>query len=248
MSQVDKDIIERQCLNPTIQNCPQLQGFAVSKEERPDFILTSGNRIIGIEHFLVDTLMYKPQNQDLHTSVSRPFNNIMHNLLNKYQGDAIIGNEQKALSVIETQINQLLKAETEFDSFTFFEEFVRIVGDHTKRIPEYRKHNLTELGFLCEIDVINKDNTWCVLTNNQWVKQRINVPLTNDMWLLIKILLSLRFLDFFIITVIPIQCREKAKSLYLTIDSDPFTVDDFTYDKSVLPSKCKLELGGEGDG
>ena len=244
-----KQEAESRCLNLTIKNCSQLKDYTLidrthrpDKGERPDFILESKDNStkIGIEHFLVDTLL--KEQGDKKGSKNRMFDAEMLKIYNKYAKEKIRGNETKALKEIGTLINKEHSAVNEFSCETFQMEFWRIITEHCKSIDVYRSKGIDKLGFLCEINVMTTDNVWEVLQNGKWHKQAINIPITKAMAMLIKILLLFEWIDFFIITLIPTCTPQKSKSIYITKGMNIYSIDAFRYVNQDVKLECSLKL------
>lgn len=245
-----KNKIEEQCLLLTIKNIPCLRKYAIdSKSERPDFVLKSEDGYLGVEHFFVDTLLQKQKGKETYGSYNRQLTGKMDATYNKYKDGAIKGNEDKALREIENIINSSFEAQSNFSYSIFEKEFFRVVKDHIKNIPEYRK-NLSDktkhIGFVCEVDIPSDSFCWNVYEKGKCHKQAIKgIPLTETIWMFIQTNLYMEIFDFFAFTVIPTYKPEKAKSIYLTKTSRPKTYESFTYPYAGYRIDCNLHLQKE---
>ena len=96
-----KKIIEKNCLKKTQVYIPyankhskyvlNLLNGEVIESERPDFLIKNDKETIGVEHFLIDTLIGKKK-----ASRSRLRQSEISRVFNRYHGD-LDGNEGKAL-------------------------------------------------------------------------------------------------------------------------------------------------------
>lgn len=258
-----KKDLENRCIKIILDQIPQFKKYSLDKsrtengfeEERPDFILKKDESIIGIEHFLVDTLFKKQidektKNISLDGSFNRRLSDTTTKFFNKYEKNKLSGNEEKALKEVENIVNDITDAETNFSYDDFEKEFFRIAQQHVEKIKDYRSasnFNFTNFGFVCEIDIINHIFLWNVFKNNKRKKQRINgIPLTKNIWSFIHKLLLTGDIDFFIIITIPTFNVSKAKSLFLTKDSTNLLIfDSFEYPYTGIKRECCLELEKE---
>ena len=247
MGEKEKREVEERCMSLAIKSLSQLNNYRIDtsrsdvsiKEESPDFILKSQNGdIIGVEHFLVDTLFDEQQkkNETKYHSYSRQRTNEITRIYNKYKNGNYIANKQQALDDIANSINRQLYYKTNFNSCAFEIEFLRILGNHAKNIETYKKaqdgygNPISRLGFVCEIRVDTTDYIWKVYNKGKWYEQKINgIPMLNMMWAYIFILLGMKFIDFFIFTIIPISNESNTKTIYLDINSNPKTYNKFEY-------------------
>ena len=237
----EKRKVEEECMNIAIKQNSILHGYKIDEsrtakgieEERPDFILTGGDSRIGVEHFLVDTLVkeYEKNGETTYGSFSRQHSKQMQNIYERYKDDNINGNEYAAVRAILSLVNDSITAQSGFICSVFKREFVRIFGEHLVNINEYRELNsdISKLGFLCEIRIPINDYSWVVYNKGRVYKQAINgIPMLETMSFLIDFALRAELIDFVIITTIPIYALNKAKSCCYTKNSKYTIYDGFS--------------------
>lgn len=228
-------ILEERCMNIAIKQIPQLYGFKISEaDERPDFILENDSLHIGVEHFLVDTLTKEREkktkdNMPVYDSFSRQHDKKVQDIYDKYNGD-ITGRGEDALSDIMSFVSDSIIAQSAFDCYLFEKAFVTIFYNHLMNACAYREHNVSKLGFLCEIDIPTDDYMWLVRRGSNCYEQKINsIPMLNLMAFLIDFALKSDVLDFVILTTIPIYNLNNAKSCYYDKSSSYSIYDAFTF-------------------
>lgn len=251
---------EEKCILLAIHNVPELKGFRIEeKRERPDFVLKNDEgEIIGVEHFLVDTLLEEKHQSNKapadsppkYLSVHRKADGRFKKIYEKYQGEKINDHELEALGEIEPVLNDILKGETDFSYESFLREFFRIFMEHAKNIMVYRD-NLSsspdgtpaKLGFLCEVSVNSNGCLWDLYDNGKcWHQQLSGVPITHDMWLIIRVFLLLGFIDFFILATVPAFSEKGAECICLKKDSKLRTYDMFACHNAGVPVQANLHL------
>ena len=100
----EKRKVEEECMNIAIKQNSILQGYKIDEsrtakgieEERPDFILTRGDSRIGVEHFLVDTLV-----KNMRKKVKRYMVHLADNTVNKCK---IFMSDIKTVILMETKM------------------------------------------------------------------------------------------------------------------------------------------------
>ena len=237
----EKRKVEEECMNIAIKQNSILHGYKIDdsrtakgiEEERPDFILTRGDSRIGVEHFLVDTLVkeYEKKGETIYGSFSRQHSKQMQNIYERYKDGNINGNEDAAVKDILSLASDSITAQSGFICGVFESEFVRIFGEHLANVNEYRElhHDISKLGFLCEIRIPINDYSWVIHDNGRCYKQVINgIPMLGTMSFLIDFALRAELIDFVIITTIPIYASDKAKSCCYTKDSEFPIYDGFS--------------------
>lgn len=256
MSGQSKREHEELCMRAALKQIGELKGYHIDtsradsgrEEERPDFLLIKDGHRIGVEHFLVDTLLKrlpKGDKTELH-SLSRRVHGEMMDIYDRYVGEKVDGKEAEALREIEKEINLNFERQTNFSYLSFISEFYRITHKHVKNISQYMSENgINTVGFICEIDVSDGAFTWDVTKNGKTHRQRIApIPMTVLMWLLIHELLEHDFIDFFIVEAVPNITSDpvkNAKAVCYTKGSQPGKLfDSFTYRYRNI--SCELNL------
>lgn len=228
-------IMEERCMNIAIKQVPQLYGFKISEEdERPDFILENDGLRIGVEHFLVDTLAKErdkktKNNEPVYDSFSRQYDKKAQSLYDDYK-DTIAGREKDALNDIMSLVTDFVTAQSGFNCYLFEKGFITIFYNHLMNACAYREHNISKLGFLCEIDIPTDDYMWLVRRGAKFYEQKINsIPMLKLMAFLIDFALKSDMLDFVILTTIPICNLNNAKSCYYDKSSSYSIYDAFAF-------------------
>lgn len=192
---------ENNCFGYACEDIKQLKSWkdiSTEHQERPDFIFLNGDKRIGLEHFLIDTLLNEKQD-----SQSRHREHDIYKVYDKYKDGGCDRDPEGARQNTENLINKNLKAETDFDYQIFISTFTKVFNNHLSRVEEYRSQGLESLGFLMEIQVPQME--YLVTDINLKMqphkyKQYLNeFPLTVDMW---KVVSQFDKIDFLIITVI----------------------------------------------
>ena len=251
---MDKKKIERSCLDKTCNYIPYatnkskealnlLKGDVIEGES-PDFIINNSFGRIGVEHYLVDTLLGKK-----HTSRSRAKQGESKFLYNKYR-DNLDGNEENALKEVEKIVQSDIDSIQNFDYKKFISEFKRISEEHMKNVDEYkRNNNLDKIIFLVEIPIAkNKIIAFDFDSTSKTIKGR-KFPFTLDM---IAILNEIsKHVDYIIISVMHENYKDCPYMVYV-FDSKDFINSlesqiteiflRFTYDWQTYYFKSKANL------
>lgn len=240
---------EKDCLDIAIKKIDQLHRCKIKYEtEAPDFILVDGESIIGIEHFLVDTLLCKQttkQGDRMLGSVSRKSERQVWDIYNKYCDGKINRNEKKALVDLKEPLDCMLLSMSEFKCDEYEDNFLKIFKKHLQKISNYKmKHNeLEQLGFLCEIQIGANKLVWKVFSNHRWHKQRISgIPMTKRVWDEIKRAFNTSDLDFICFVVYPLNDKEHASAIYYNKDSNPKLYESFKYTITGYDTNIELQL------
>lgn len=180
-----------------------LKSLKNSKEETesPDFLFKDGERYIGVEHFLVDTLRFPEKEKE---SCSRNLEKASKELLEKYEyGKKFKNNsESKVLACkdIGEEAVKIMNASNNFDNSLFIKEFKRIVFQHKGKVLNYKSKikknkNVSEknisIYFLIEIRFIPQ--IWNVKEKNGRVhNQSVNgIPFTFEFVEVLKRLINI---------------------------------------------------------
>lgn len=251
---MDKKKNERNCLDKTINYIPyttkgpkealKILDGTIVEGERPDFIIENSYGCIGVEHFLVDTLI-----EGKNTSRTRAKQGESKFLSNKYC-DNLDGNEENAVKDVERIVQAEINAIQNFDYIKFMSEFKRISEEHIKNAEEYRKnHNLDKCIFLIELHIAkNKILAFDFDSKCKSIKGR-KFPFTIEMIAILKKISC--YVDFIIISVMHDNFTKCPYMVYV-IDSKDFTkslesqinevFERFTYDWQTYPFKTKAKL------
>ena len=249
----NKKSVERKCLDKTraytyySSKSPKyilefLQGEVVECE-RPDFIIKRNAENIGVEHFMIDTLIEKKTN-----SRSRSRQSEIQRTFDRYH-DNLDGNDEQALREIQNIVQADVDAVQNFDYNRFISEFERIIKQHAEKTQEYKKKKLTEIVFLIEIPIsrtklVGIDRGLKLST----IKGR-KFPITEEMIKIIKqvnhdvnfIIISIMRDDYKRVpfSVYAFDCRKIDESLD-SMKNDIYM--KFTYDRQLTPVKAKVNL------
>ena len=249
LSMEEKKKREKDCLDIAIKKIDQLHRCKIKYEtEAPDFILVDGESIIGIEHFLVDTLLCKQttkQGGHMLGSVSRKSEKQAHDIYGRYCYGRINKNEEKPVTEICELINCTLSHMNEFKCDEYEDNFLKIFKKHLQKIPNYKmKHNeLEQFGFLCEIQIGANKLVWKVFSNHRWHKQRISgIPMTKRVWDEIKRAFNTSDLDFICFVVYFLNDKEHASAVYYDKNSNPKLYESFKYTITGYDTNIELQL------
>ena len=169
-----------------------LKSLKGSKEETeaPDFLFIDGSKIIGVEHFLVDTLRFPTNKRE---SVTRDVGKNIPELLEKYKyGESFKENPEsmtEALSDVSKDALKIVNSSYNFDNSLFIEEFHRIALGHKGKVSNYKgrikkikgvKDSDISIYFLIEIPY--KKQSWNMIDKNgKKHRQLVNgIPFTED--------------------------------------------------------------------
>lgn len=252
---MDKKTFERNCLEKTNNYIP----YATSKSkkilslllgqmiesESPDFIIKNQECNIGVEHFLVDTLLGKKKASRSRTKASESIRTY-----NKYHDD-IDEKAEEALKDIERIAQSEIDAIQNFSYEKFITEFDRISKEHLNKVDEYRNadEKIDKLIFLIEMPIAkNKMIGFDEYFNSIEIKGR-KIPFTLDM---LRILMEIsNKVDFIVLSVMR-EDYKKCPYMVYAIDSKDFVgsiesqIPDvfrrFTYDWQTYPFKTKVDL------
>lgn len=249
----NKKSVERKCLDKTraytyySSKSPKyilefLQGEIVECES-PDFIIKRNAENIGVEHFIIDTLIEKKK-----ISRSRSRQSEIQRTFDKYH-DNLDGNDEQALGEIQNIVQADIDAVQNFDYNKFVSEFERIIKQHAKKTQEYKRNNLTEIVFLIEIPISRMK---LVGINKEFKLSKIKgrkFPITEGM---IKVLKQVKQdVDFIIISIMRDDYKRVPFSVYafdcIRIDESIDSMKNdiymkFTYDLQLDPVKAKVNL------
>lgn len=253
-----KKKVERDCLDKTkayisfaskaTRDIISLLDGEISESESPDFIIKRKSGYIGVEHFLVDTLIGKKKasrNRIRPAEINRTYNRY-HNRLE--------GNEEKALHEIESLAQAEVDAIQNFDYSIFIGEFERIVTEHANRTAGYRNQHdeIEQIVFLVEIPIPG-NKMYGLTTGGNWdLIKGERFPLTIDMLMILKKITDK--IDYVILSIIHDSYTKRAFTVY-TFDCNCIEesiapqINElfvcFTYDWQMNPKKVtvKLSLG-----
>lgn len=207
--------------------------------ESPDFLFTDGDKVIGVEHFLVDTLRL-PENEKV--SVSRDIKKNIPKLLEKYNyGESFKENPESmvdALNDAGKEVTKFANSSNNFDNSLFIKEFRRIAFDHKGKVSNYigkiKKNKYVDdkdisLYFLIEIRY--RKQVWNVIDRDGKLhRQAINgIPFTFDF---IKALKKLTNVDYVILYFADGIIQSKDNFIYA------FNTKDI--DKSLTENKISI--------
>ena len=252
---------ERDCLEKTRAYLPfatrekkEIINFLIGEtedSERPDFLIRNDYGCIGVEHFLVDTLLSRKKD-----SRTRSRTSDIDRIYNKFH-DSIESNEIDALKEVEKIIQSDINAVQFFNYQLFITEFNRILDDHARKAAEYRSihADISTLIFLIEIPVA-KNRMIGVNQEKQIVEIKgERFPITIEMLKSLKKISNK--VDFFVLTIIHEDYKNRPFVVY-AFDSEKFeeSVADqikdlyyyFTYDWQFHKTKAKVELKFEDNG
>ena len=143
----DKKSLEKICLaktqkyicraNKGSKDILELLCGEVIESESPDFLIRNGETTIGVEHFMVDTLIGNKK-----AARTRLRQSEIKRTFDKYHYK-IDENEEKALKEIESIVQADIDAVQNFDYRRFIKEFERISIEHSVRVSEYKRLNNT---------------------------------------------------------------------------------------------------------
>lgn len=220
----------------------------VINSERPDFLIENKVGVLGVEHFLIDTLIGRKK-----SARSRLRRNEIQRTFDKYHG-AIEGNEENALGEIESIVQSDVDAVQNFDYRKFESEFERIVKEHAENAKEYKKvhEEIVKLAFLIEIPISNNKMIGIQRNGQQEKIKGRRFPITVDMLKALKKISGK--VDYVIISIMHENYRNLPYTVY-AIDNSKFEESiapqlkevyrSFTYDWQTLPFKAKVNLNLE---
>lgn len=160
--------------------------------ESPDFLFTDGDKIIGVEHFLVDTLRFSDNEK---VSISRNISENIHTLLEKYEyGESFKkdkNNYKNAMGDVSKEVVKYSNSVNGFDNKLFLSEFNRIAYEvHDKKRAKNYRSNIgykkgisdTNISIYYLIEIKYRKQVWNVIDKNgKKYKQAINgIPFTTD--------------------------------------------------------------------
>lgn len=255
---VSKKIIEKNCLKKTQAYIPyankhskyvlNLLNGEVIESERPDFLIKNDKETIGVEHFLIDTLIGEKK-----ASRSRLRQSEINRTFNRFHDD-LDGNEEKALRSIESIVQADVDAVQKFDYGKFIKEFERIVNDHVSKVGDYKKIQGTSFKtmFLIEIPIAKNK---MIGINRKFDKEIIKgrrFPITDEMLRILRRISA--DVDYIVISSMHENYKTISFAVY-TFDCKCFEesiapqVNDiyykFTYDWQLSPIKAVVELNLE---
>lgn len=253
-----KKSTERICLDKTrnyISYAPKASKYIlellsgdVTYSERPDFLIKNKVGVIGVEHFLIDTMMGRKKSARSRLRASEA-----QRTFDKYHG-AIEGNEENALNEIESIVQSDVDAIQNFDYSKFICEFERIVNEHAKNANEYKKlhENIVKLAFLIEIPISKNKMIGTSINGEQNIITGNRFPITYNMLEVLKKISDK--VDYVIISIILENYLKRSYAVY-AIDNSKFEesiaaqlkeiYQSFTYTWRVMPVKVNIKLNLE---
>ena len=253
-----KKSVEKNCLNKTqkyISRAPKASKYIlellsgkVINSERPDFLIESESGVIGVEHFLIDTLIGKKK-----AARSRMRKSEIQRTFDKYH-ETIDGNEKNALKAIEAIVQSDVDAIQNFDYQRFISEFERIITKHSDRVIEYKNLHgeLLKTVFLIEIPIFRNKIIGINMNYKQEEIKGRRFPITVEMLKVLKKISS--NVDYVIISVMHENYKEYPYVVY-AFDSSRFEESivlqikeiyrSFTYEWQTKPVKVKVKLNLE---
>lgn len=254
----NKKSSERICLEKTRNYIPlapkaskdilELLSGKVNDSERPDFLIKNQIGVIGVEHFLIDTLIGRKK-----SARSRLRKNEEQRIFDKYH-ETIEDNVERALSEIGSIVQSDVDAVQNFDYRKFISEFERIIKDHAANAKEYKKlhEEIVKLAFLIEIQISKNEMIGKKRNGQQEKIKGRRFPITDDMLKALKRLPDK--VDYVIISIMHENYHKVPYAVYV-IDNSKFeesiapqlkeVYSSFTYDLQTLPFKAKVKLNLE---
>ena len=254
----DKKSLEKGCLaktrkytyraNKGSKEILELLCGEVIEGESPDFIIRNGETTIGVEHFMVDTLLGNKK-----AARTRLRQSEIKRTFDKYHNN-IDENEEEALKEVESIVQADVDAVQNFDYRKFIKEFERISIEHSDRVNEYKRLNneISKILFLIEIPISNNK---MIALNQAYHSVEIKgrrFPITTDMLRVLKKVSEM--VDYIVISVMHENYKESPYVVY-AIDCNRFEESiapqinevyySFTYDWETNPFKTKLKLNLE---
>ena len=220
----------------------------VVEGERPDFLIENQSGTVGVEHFLIDTLIGKKK-----AARSRIRKSEIKRTFDKYH-DSIEGNEENALKEIESIVQSDVDAVQNFEYKRFVSEFERIINEHSANVKEYKElhEDINKLAFLIELPIsknkmigLRRDGT------NEEIKGE-RFPITIDMLRILKGISNT--VDYIIISVMHENYHNRPFVVYAFGNSNfeesiapqlKEVYRSFTYDWQTMPFKAKVKLNLE---
>lgn len=253
-----KKTIEKKCLEMThnyIARAPMQSRHIIKclfgeviDSERPDFLVQNQLGIVGIEHFLIDTLIGKKK-----AARSRIRQSEIKRTFNKYH-DSIDGNEEKALKEIESIVQSDVDAIQNFEYNKFISEFERIIDEHLANVKEYKElhEDISRLAFLIELPIPKNRMIGLRIDGiNEEIKGE-KFPITIEMLRILKSIANT--VDYTIISVMHENYHNRPFVVY-AFDNRNFedyivsqlkeVYRSFTYDWQAMPFKAKVKLNLE---
>ena len=232
----NKKDIERKCLYKTLAYknkanketksiLNQLSG-CITEAEEPDFIIKNNEERIGVEHFLIDTLLGRKK-----AARTRLRQSEINRTFNRYH-DNLDGNEEKATGEIQDMIQAEIDAIQNFNYAKFIQEFERIVNEHLSKVERYKSVNkIDSIAFLMEIPIAKNKMIGLTLGESELLQNKIikgcNFPFTNDMLNVFKKIS--KKVDY---TVVSIMHENYKKCAYLVYAFDNCRFDE-SFDKQI---------------
>ncbi|HUM83073.1 MAG TPA: hypothetical protein PLN48_04760 [Lachnospiraceae bacterium] len=227
----EKDCFDYACED--IKLLRKWKDISSKHQERPDFIFLDGDKRIGLEHFLIDTLLNEKQD-----SQSRHREHDIYKVYDKYKDGGYDRDPEGARQGIEDLVNKDLKTETDFDYRVSMNTFMEVFDKHLSRVEEYRSQGLDRLGFLMEIRVPRMEylvTDMSLRTHKQCLN---DFPLTADMW---QVISQFDKIDFLIITVVD-GFRNRHHSYMIDKTYKPKLYHRFALVNQGLPWHMKLNV------
>lgn len=251
----NKKMTERICLEKTKAYANRIIGPSqkvltillgeIDESERPDFIIKNKKEIVGVEHFLVDTMIGKKKASRTRTRKSE-----ITRTFEKYHED-LEGNEEDALKEVESIVQSDIDAIQNFEYRKFITELDRITNMHLSKVEEYFAINdgMDKIAFMIEIPIAKNKIICTNCKCEQEVIKGRRFPITVD---IIRILKSIAYkVDYTIICIMHEDYKTEPYAVY-AIDNSIFEesiatqLNDiyfcFTYDWQTNPFKTAVNL------
>ena len=217
----------------------------IEDSERPDFLIRNDNGCIGVEHFLVDTLLSQKKDSRTRTRFSE-----LERTYNRYH-NIIDGNEIRALKELEKTVQSEIDAIQFFDYPVFIKEFNRVLFEHAGKVEEYKRIHteISKLILLIEIPVA-KNRMIGINQEEQNVEIKgARFPLTIEMLRSLKTVS--KKVDYIVLSIMREDYKDRSFVVY-AFDSEKFDetlanqIQDlyycFTYDWQSKKVKARVEL------
>ena len=256
MKKTEKDCLEKTRAYLPFAMCEKKQIINMlvgetEDSERPDFLIRNDNGCIGVEHFLVDTLLSQKRDSRTRTRFSE-----LERTYNRYHNN-IDGNEISALKEIEKIVQSDVDAIQFFDYPLFIKEFNRILFDHAGKVAEYKSIHaeISKLILLIEIPVA-KNRMIGINQEEQKVEIKgARFPLTIEMLRSLKAVS--KKVDYIVLSIMREDYKDRSFVVY-AFDSEKFDenvadqIQDlyycFSYDWQYKKAKARVELKLEDNG
>lgn len=171
--------------------------FEDSWKERPDLLFVNKNnknKVIGIEHFLVDVL------SEQQNAYSRIRENQQAQLLEKYGGDKLEGKQEVAAQELMNFIVRDLNKKDNIDCENFIFQFERVKNNHDSEayiLALNKLYDQVSLGYIIEITYMQEEMWHVQEKSGNYHKMRLSgLPISKDM---LDIVQSIKFADFVIL-------------------------------------------------